>query len=582
MNPNTERKADDHTSPTSSLFPLSANPFGIEQTAGRLVSDGKVKSAHSKVVPAGGPAVQGVMASGRHGRFIPETVEPPTARGHRSLASGAPAFFQSHRVLPCLGVLLLCLAIPASLLAQREVQFPPAEGKPPPPAKAPPKTQTGGEETDVIPDPGPTMRKTQERTPPPPTTLTVMYKVEYGEKLKYTHPDGTVQVFDQWQSFPADASKLIIGTNERLADGNNYQYATKPLSSSGFDPVDIPILYMTGDYDFALKPAEVENLRKYLNGGGTIIFNAARGLDEFSVAVVREMRKVFPQKQFMRMPLDHPVFNARYRIQQVMTMVNGVQFQQPPEVYSMDIGTRAAAILVPVGLGTAWSGEKFHPAGKHIIGETAWRLGVNLVAYVLGSTEYGRFLAQQFPQYEGQSRPGDVFRYATVVYRGSWDLHPGLHNSVAIGLNDNTKIDVDYTPHRITLDDPELGNYPLIFMTGHYDFEPALAMSIPPCSRASAATSNTAGCSSPVPARASSRSTPRFVARSKKHLAATNSSSSRRRIRFSPPAGIRWTKSPTHRPRCATIPRWNIPSSIASSSISGPRFSTRRSISRAR
>src|SRR5437879_4226274 len=97
------------------------------------------------------------------------------------------------------------------------------------------------------------------------------------------------------------------------------------------------------------------------------IFNAARGLDEFSLSVAREMRKVFPQKQFMRLPLDHPVFNARYRIQQVMTMVNGVQFQQPPEVYSMDIGTRAAAILVPTGLGAAWSGEQYHPAGKHIL-----------------------------------------------------------------------------------------------------------------------------------------------------------------------------------------------------------------------
>ncbi len=367
--------------------------------------------------------------------------------------------------------LIFVTAFLSSAHAQREVQFPPAEGKPPPPAKAPPKTQTGGEETDVIPDPGPTMRKTQERTPPPPTTLTVMYKVEYGEKLKYTHPDGTVQVFDQWQSFPSDAQKLITASNERLADGNNYQYATKPLSSPGFDPVDIPILYMTGDYDFVLTPAEVDNLRKYLNGGGTIIFNAARGLDEFSLAVVREMRKVYPQKQFMRLPLDHPVFNARYRIAQVMTLVNGVQFQQPPEIFSMDVGTRAAAILVPSGLGTAWSGEKYHPAGRHIVGETAWRLGVNLVAYVLGSTEYGRFLAQQFPQYDGQSRPGDVFRYATVVYRGSWDLHPGLHNSVALGLNDNTKIDVDYTPHRVTLDDPQIGNYPLIFMTGHYDFE---------------------------------------------------------------------------------------------------------------
>ena len=374
----------------------------------------------------------------------------------------------SRLVLPAL---LLCLALPASLRAQREVAFPPAEGKPPPAAKAPPKTQTGGEETDVIPDPGPTMRKTQERTPPPPTTLTVMYKVEYGEKLRYTHPDGSVQVFDQWQSFPSDASRLVIATNERLADGNNYQYATKPLASPGFDPVDIPILYMTGDYDFVLTPAEVENLRKFLNGGGTILFNAARGQEDFSIAVAREMRKVFPQKQFMRLPPDHPVFNARYRVQQLQTLVNGVQFQQPPEIYSMDIGTRAAAILVPLGLGAAWSGEQYHPSGKHILGETALRLGVNLVGYVLGSSEYGRFLAQQFPQYAGQSRPGDVFRHATVMYKGSWDLHPGVHNSVALGLYDNTKIDVDYTAHRVPLDDPRLGDYPVVFMTGHYDFE---------------------------------------------------------------------------------------------------------------
>ncbi len=368
-------------------------------------------------------------------------------------------------------ILFLALILPVSIFAQREVQFPPANGKPPPAAKAPEKRQTGGEQTDTVGDGGPTMRKTMERTPPPPTTLTVMYKVEYGEKLKYVHPDGTVQIFAQWQSFPADAQRLILRTNKDLADGNNYQYATKPLSSPGFDPVDIPILYMTGDYDFILTTAEVENLRSYLNSGGTIIFNAARGIDEFSLAVAREMRKIFPAKQFMRMPLDHPVFNSRFRIQQVLTMVNGVQFQQPPEVYSMDIGTRAAAMLVPFGLGTAWSEGKYHPAGKHILGEAAWRLGVNLVAYVLASTEYGRFLAQQFPQYDGQSRPGDVFRHATVMYRGSWDLHPGLQNSVMIGLNENTKIDVDYSEHRVTLDDPQIGSYPLVFMSGHYDFE---------------------------------------------------------------------------------------------------------------
>jgi hypothetical protein len=365
-------------------------------------------------------------------------------------------------------VLTLLLAT-APALAQRVVTFPPAE--PPPPVKAPAKTQAGGEETDIIISPGPSMRKTQVRTPPPPTNLTVIYKVEYGEVLQYKHPDGTVQKFEQWKSYPNDAQNLVTLTNERLADGNNYQYATKPLASPDFDPVDIPILYMTGDYDFTLKPAEVENLRKFLTGGGTIIFNAARGRDEFSRAVLREMRKVMPGKRFLRLPADHPIYNARYRISQVMMLNGGVQTMRSPEVYSLDIGTRAAAILVPGGLGAALSNDEYHPDGKHIVGESAKRLGVNLVAYMLGCTEYGRFLAQEFPVYTGKTRPGDGVRFAAVRYSGSWDLYPALQNSLLSGLKENTNIEVDYAPYVVTLDDPQTGHFPVLFMTGHYDFQ---------------------------------------------------------------------------------------------------------------
>jgi hypothetical protein len=365
--------------------------------------------------------------------------------------------------------LLLAAAAPAQ--AQRVVTFPPAESPPPPPAKAPPKTQAAGEETDIIPDPGPAMRKTQVRTPPPPTNLTVIYKIEYGETLQYKHADGTVQKFEQWKSYPDDAFNLASLTNQRLADGNNYQYATKPLASPGFDPVDIPILYMTGDYDFKFKPAEIDNLRKFITQGGTIIFNAARGRDEFSRAVAREMRKVLPQKAFMRLPLDHPIFNARFRIQQVMMLIHGVQTMQPPEIYSIDIGTRAAAILVPGGLGAALSATEYHVDGKHIVGESAKRLGVNLVAYMLGGTEYGRFLAQDFPRYTGKTRAGDVLRFAAVRYSGSWDLNPALQNSMLAVLKDNTDIDVDFQPYSVALDDKQIGQFPLLFMTGHYDFE---------------------------------------------------------------------------------------------------------------
>jgi hypothetical protein len=370
-----------------------------------------------------------------------------------------------------LQALALCVLLFGTAHAQRRVTFPPAEAPPPPPVKAPPKTEASGEDTGIIPDYGPSQRKTQTRTPPPPTNLTVMYKLEYGETLEYVHADGTVQKFEPWKSFPNDGYYLISQTNTRLADGNNYQYATKPLASEGFDPVDIPLLFMAGDYDFVFTDAEVENLRRFLGEGGTILFNAARGRDEFSQAVVREMKKVFPQKRFMRTPADHPLFNSRYRIQQLMTLVNGVQFMRPAEVYTLDIGTRAAAILVPVGMGAAWSGEQYHPQGKHLVGESANRLGVNLVAYVLGSTEYGRFLAQDFPVYNGHTASGDVFRFATVSYGGSWDVNPALQNSVLQGLKENTGIDVDYSPHSVPLDDPQIGEFPLLFMTGHYNFE---------------------------------------------------------------------------------------------------------------
>ena len=126
---------------------------------------------------------------------------------------------------------------------------------------------------------------------------------------------------------------------------------------------------------------------------------------------------------------------------------------------------------MPGGLGAALSGTDYHKQGRHIVGESAKRLGINLVAYMLGNTEYGRFLAQDFPMYDGRTRAGDVVRFAAVRYNGSWDLNPAVQNSLLSGLKDNTGIDVDFNAHSVALDDKQTGHFPLLFMTGHYDFQ---------------------------------------------------------------------------------------------------------------
>jgi hypothetical protein len=58
-----------------------------------------------------------------------------------------------------------------------------------------------------------------------------------------------------------------------------------------------------------------------------------------------------------------------------------------------------------------------------------------------------------------------------VRYSGSWDLNPAVQNSLFSGLKENTGIDVDFTPYTVTLDERLAGHFPVLFMTGHYDFQ---------------------------------------------------------------------------------------------------------------
>src|SRR5690606_1798172 len=124
------------------------------------------------------------------------------------------------------------------------------------------------------------------------------------------------------------SSTLMRHVNERLKDGNNYQTSVSDLDSQYFDPLAIPLLYMTGDYDFVLTENEVKNLRQYILDGGTILFNASRGQDEFSQAVIREMQRALPNKQFMQIGDDHPILNGSRRIGKVSMFRAGRLYPQ--------------------------------------------------------------------------------------------------------------------------------------------------------------------------------------------------------------------------------------------------------------
>ena len=208
---------------------------------------------------------------------------------------------------------------------------------------------------------------------------------------------------------------------------------------------------MTGDYDFVAEgrrgrePAQVPRRRRHdhlqrrprpgriLAGGRP---RDAQGLP----AETAHAPAAGPSD--LQRPLPHPARDDDDQRRADRT--------QPPEVYSIDIGTRAAAILVPGGLGTALSGTDVssrRQAHRRRVGQAAGRQPGRLHA--------GQHRVRPIPR-PGVSRlqrPDARRRRLPLRRRSRYTRQLGrqprrCRTALLPGLKDNTGIDVDFAAAR--------------------------------------------------------------------------------------------------------------------------------------
>lgn len=73
-----------------------------------------------------------------------------------------------------------------------------------------------------------------------------------------------------------------------------------------------PFLFMTGHGNVVFTADEAARLKKYLENGGFLYIDDDYGLDK---AVRREMKKVFPDKEFIELPFNYGLYNVVYNFQ---------------------------------------------------------------------------------------------------------------------------------------------------------------------------------------------------------------------------------------------------------------------------
>lgn len=140
-----------------------------------------------------------------------------------------------------------------------------------------------------------------------------------------------------------------------------------------------PFLFLTGHGNIILSDQEVKRLRTYLENGGFLYIDDDYGIDK---AIRREMKKVFPDKDFIELPFSHKLFNIYYKFDSG-TPKTHEHDKKPSQTFGIFIGERMAVLYTyESNPSDGWADPEVHkdPEEKRI---EALKFGTNIILYAL-------------------------------------------------------------------------------------------------------------------------------------------------------------------------------------------------------
>jgi len=180
-----------------------------------------------------------------------------------------------------------------------------------------------------------------------------------------------------WYSNKTSLPNLIKFCNQNLSMNINKDEAVVEASSS--ELFSYPFVHMTGHGNVTFSDAEAENLRKYLINGGFLHIDDNYGLDKF---IRPEMKKVFPELEFVELPFSHPIYHQKYNFPKGLPKVHEHDNKTPQGFGLIYQGRLVCFYSYECDLGNGWEDQEIYndPEEKR---QQALRMGANILAYAL-------------------------------------------------------------------------------------------------------------------------------------------------------------------------------------------------------
>lgn len=178
-----------------------------------------------------------------------------------------------------------------------------------------------------------------------------------------------------WYSDPTALPNLIKYCNQNIKTNIFQEPSTIEIGSP--EIFNFPFVHLTGHGNIILSESESMNLRTYLEGGGFLHTDDNYGLDEY---FRREMKKVFPDKEFVELPSSHPIFHQAYHFNEGVPKIHEHD-NKPPQAFGLFIEERLVCLYTyETDLGDGWEDPEVHSDSPEIR-DKALRMGANIISF---------------------------------------------------------------------------------------------------------------------------------------------------------------------------------------------------------
>jgi hypothetical protein len=261
---------------------------------------------------------------------------------------------------------------------------------------------------------------------------------------------------DDWDPDPYDAKDLVQAASLELRTQMSCQYVDQ--SATARDLLAAPILYLQGHKRFAFTPDFRAALKDFIDQGGFVFASACCGSEEFDKSFRLEMKLLFPDAAFERLPENHEIF-------QNINDANAITME------GLNTGCRTAVIYAPHDLCCAW-GECKGCTDKQALRRDATALGINMINYALGFKDLRDKLSDDPSQAE--KTEANVSRGSLIIgqlyHDGDWNPDPSSIGNLTRTMKVQFGIKGDVAKRRVVLGADDPCEYPLLYLTGHRKF----------------------------------------------------------------------------------------------------------------